>query len=270
MSLILEALRKSEAERRRGQAPDVLTDMPAAQSAAKRTLPAWAWIVPVAVLVLATLWWWQRDPQPSSPLANSIAADTATLSAEQPHTAALPPVPRLTSPPVQRVRQTVAAAIPAANDRAQATIDPSPAASQDATQAQIPARPAAVQPESTQSPTTAATPTTLPSAPATAMPTPPSKPGGVRKPEPNIVDTAPPPGERVESLSDLSSADRQALPPLKLSMHLWNADPARRFVIVDGNRVGEGDRVGDAVVRSITRDSVVLDWNGRRIKLPVR
>ena len=94
------------------------------------------------------------------------------------------------------------------------------------------------------------------------MPAPPSEPVAASKPEPA--------GDRIESLSDLSTTDRQALPPLKLSMHLWNADPARRFVILDGNRVGEGDRVGNAVLRSITRDSVVLDWNGRQIKLPVR
>ena len=72
------------------------------------------------------------------------------------------------------------------------------------------------------------------------------------------------------SLSDLSADERKALPPLKLSMHLWNPDPAKRFVILDGNRVGEGDRIGDAVVAAITTDGVELDWNGRRLQVPIR
>ena len=67
------------------------------------------------------------------------------------------------------------------------------------------------------------------------MPAPPSEPVAASKPEPA--------GDRIESLSDLSTTDRQALPPLKLSMHLWNADPARRFVILDGNRVGEAWKI---------------------------
>jgi general secretion pathway protein B len=71
-------------------------------------------------------------------------------------------------------------------------------------------------------------------------------------------------------LSDLSAEERKSLPPLKLSMHMWNPDPAKRFVILDGNRIGEGDRIGDAVVAAITTDGVELDWNGRRLQVPIR
>src|SRR6478752_4128510 len=45
MSLILDALRKSEAERRRGQAPSLYADMPAPSSALR---PAWMPWLPVA------------------------------------------------------------------------------------------------------------------------------------------------------------------------------------------------------------------------------
>ena len=51
---------------------------------------------------------------------------------------------------------------------------------------------------------------------------------------------------------------------------MWNEDPSQRFVILDGDRLREGDRIGDAVVSAITRDGVVLDWNGRRLTLPIR
>jgi general secretion pathway protein B len=93
---------------------------------------------------------------------------------------------------------------------------------------------------------------TVPAGPAPSAPAPPASTGAPLR------------------LSDLSVEERKSLPPLKLSMHLWNDDPSRRFVILDGNRLKEGDRDGDAVITAITTDGVVLDWNGRRIKLSIR
>jgi general secretion pathway protein B len=60
-----------------------------------------------------------------------------------------------------------------------------------------------------------------------------------------------------------------AFPPLRLSMHLWNDDPARRVAILDGRRVAPGDRVGDAVVAEIRRDGVLLAWNGETVLVPL-
>ena len=52
-------------------------------------------------------------------------------------------------------------------------------------------------------------------------------------------------------------------------MHLWSEDPARRIVIVDGRRLGEGDRAGNAVVERIDPDGAILVADGRRIRLPL-
>ncbi|WP_189452210.1 general secretion pathway protein GspB [Cognatilysobacter bugurensis] len=76
--------------------------------------------------------------------------------------------------------------------------------------------------------------------------------------------------DRPLRLADLAPADRRALPPLRMSMHLFAAAPAERFVILDGQRVGEGDRLGEAVVDEITADGAVLTWQGRRVWVPVR
>ena len=77
-------------------------------------------------------------------------------------------------------------------------------------------------------------------------------------------------GSNLLRLSDLGTAERQQLPALKVSMHMWGPTPSQRFAIIDGSRVGEGDRVGDTVVESIDQDGVVLAWNGQRLRLPVR
>ena len=52
-------------------------------------------------------------------------------------------------------------------------------------------------------------------------------------------------------------------------MHLWNEDPGRRFVILDGHRLGEGDRTGNAIVERIDPAGVILATDGRRIRLPL-
>ena len=51
-------------------------------------------------------------------------------------------------------------------------------------------------------------------------------------------------------------------------MHVYNSEPARRFAIIDGQRVTEGAQLGAAVVTEIRRDGVVLDVGGRRVCVP--
>ena len=216
MSLILEALRKSEAERRRGEVPSVYSDLPPAARAMRPRVPATAsWIaasvVMVAIVIGAGVMYRQATPR---------VVATHMPVARHRTTRALPPVPHLTPAPVvvaPKIAKT-----------------PSPASVQQ----QVTATPVANRP--------------------IALP-PPSPPPAAAAPRDDAM-----------RLSDLDPEQRKALPPLKLSMHMWNDDPAQRFVILDGNRLREGDRIGDAVVTAITVDGVVLDWNGRKLKLPIR
>ena len=70
-------------------------------------------------------------------------------------------------------------------------------------------------------------------------------------------------------ISELSPAQRQRLPAMKLSLHMWNEDPARRFAVVDGQRRMEGDRVGEATIAAIDREGLVLELDGQRIRVPL-
>jgi general secretion pathway protein B len=223
MSLILEALRKSEAERRRGAAPDLHTELPTSPVLARSTVPGWVlWILAAAAAIALLLWgaraWWPSTP--ASMVATRAATPVSTPTAVKP---ALPPVSRL-SPPPAMVAPPVATAV-----------------------------------EPTGKPARPSTP------PAELVP----PPAVQRAPVATPVAEAPQPDDAL-SLSDLTPDERKALPPLKLSMHLWNDDASRRFVILDGNRLREGDRDGDAVITAITTDGVLLDWNGRRIKVSIR
>ena len=62
---------------------------------------------------------------------------------------------------------------------------------------------------------------------------------------------------------------RAQLPPLKLSVHVFAEDAERRFAIVDGQRVQEGDALTGAIrVRQIQADGVLLEIAGSSWLLP--
>jgi general secretion pathway protein B len=229
MSLILEALRKSESERRRAQAPDLRAELPPVPAQRRAAIPAWTWLLPASALLLAAAWL-LRAPDQASPATTHADAG---ISANRETSPTLPVVPRLSPPVAVRAPKPVSATMPAS------------ASSQ--TPSSVIARPTAV-----------AAPEPIP-VPIEPLPLPPvgSPPADAN-------------GSDILQLSALSAAERKSLPPLKVSMHMWDSDAARRFVIVDGNRLVEGDRIGDAVVTAITPDGVLLDWNGRRLKLPIR
>src|SRR5438045_1764644 len=100
MSLILDALRKSEAERRRGQSPSLYAQLP---SPATRLRPAWMPWLPVAIgvlLLVGVAVWFGRDPDAPATkdeLMDKADGDSvlpkspAVVVAENPAAAAPPP-----------------------------------------------------------------------------------------------------------------------------------------------------------------------------------
>ena len=229
MSLILEALRKSEAERRRGLAPDVAMELPPTPTARPRALSAW--LLPAlffsALLVLA-VWWAKREPMSTLSAGVTVQATDTPLAQDT-------PAPVLTP----RIEPTPAAPALAS---APALETPPPVA---LIQVQTPPAPSPV-PAST---TTTATASIPPPRPAPIQP-PPARP---LPPQPT---------------SDISN-DTSMLPPIKLSMHMWDDVPSRRFVILNGQRMAEGDRYGAITVVAIERAGVVVEANGARARVPL-
>lgn len=225
MSLILEALRRSEAERRRTSPPTLLGD----NAPPPRAAAAW----PIALgglgaglLLAAAAWWWDsaRDrpttaAAPAWPSANGGAAADAE------------PIP-------------VAAYAPP--DRPSLAIAPPPAA---------PARTPPARAAGTAAPPA--------SEPRPQAPDPPMRPMDGATP---VDGTGT--GPRHGDLPWMAS-NAEGLPALKVSMHVYAEDPARRFAIIDGQRRREGEALGpDLALLEIRRDGLRLRWQGRVLWVP--
>ena len=108
-----------------------------------------------------------------------------------------------------------------------------------------------VQPRATPTPT----PATAPAAPVVTTP-PPAAPAVAAANAP-----PPPPAPAADPPAAVGMAG------VKLSMHVWNDDPARRFVVLNGQRMLEGERNGDLLLVEVLRDGVLVERDGQRARI---
>lgn len=253
MSYILDALKKSEQQRRRGEVPRLQNELPP-PSPRKRRL----W--PVVLVVLALLggglaaWWFLgRDDQVPRAQNSSQGKPAAAVTRQR------VPVPEpkavTGNAPEVAIRPTAPARTP------QVPTSPPPA--------EAPVTPAPANP--------VAPPVTA--APRAAQPVPPAAsaaaPAKRGQPTPAVAATAaasePQPLRRIPLRSELPAGVRSGLPELDLQLHYYTADENRRLVRLNGINLRQGDALGDGLtVAEIRPDGVVLDYRGTRFVLPVK
>jgi general secretion pathway protein B len=279
MSLILDALRKAERERELGQAPTIGSQLPHHRRPPRRRHGPWlaGGALVLAVVLAIGAWWsralWRGEP----PVLPSTAADgvAAGDASEDPGPAAAPTgmavapgVPAIDEAsaldPVAQARELAARALAVAE-----------AAKRDA---ELAAQ-AKSAPSETVPPASVAAPV-APEAAEIASSTPvatiePDFGGGEPPASPEVAKPAmePPPDESPSPpfplVWELPLGTRQSLPRLAIAMHVYAEDPQRRFVILDDQRLVEGESAsGGVTVREIRRDGVVLEAQGQRFLLP--
>ena len=256
MSLILEALKKSEAKRRLGDTPDLGTPFTATRP--RRNLLPFG-VIAIAIAVGAGAWLLRQPatqaiaPNPPTPAISGATARTHVPTATQrPLLSKSSPAMQMAAP---HVRQELVPAAPA-----HASVTP-PAAAAIQPGAAMP--PTAHAPAPARAPKTATTIGAMPAAAPThaSIATPPAASATA------ATAALPPPG--VPMYYELPLSVRQALPALKLSMHVYAIDPTQRFVILDDSRLHEGDKTADGVlVRTIRPDGVILEFQDQRFFYP--
>ena len=309
MSLILEALKKSEEQRRLGEVPTLGSPM----LAVRRRRPLLPVLAAAIVIALGAGWWFSRTPDTGA----GIAAGDGTKPANAPAQAGKPPAaapvhrdvtaaaPAANKPTTPAAALANKPAVPTANDRSVTQALGKPLAGVTANAPKTGTLPAATPPgagAATNKPAAAAANTAVAPAtsdvvkttpaPATAaatsnaaasVPAPPAAtaatPGPAAQPAaaPAQVATATPPKTPaaqpqqpyLPTLWELPYATRKDIPELSLTMHVYTADPAQRFVVVKGDRHAEGDDLGDGLkLAEIRPEGVVLDYKGQRFVYP--
>ena len=241
MSSILDALKKSEADRQRAAGPTLL-DLRVQPS--KRSLPAWVVALGVLLAGNALLLGWLALRH--APAATTAAAPVATTAAsatapgtQPPAAAPPPPSPATAAPPFTSGAATTAQAAmqpgvqPGVQAGVQAGLQPglvtgARGARQDAVDAD--------------------------ENPADEAP---------------AIEPAPRRGRagNAGSLQNYSALSAN-LPPLHLDLHFWSDVPAERYALINLHRVGEGDTLPDGPrVLEITREGVVMEYEGREFVL---
>ena len=258
MSYILDALRQAERERHLGQPPSLTAPPPAAEPGRRRF--GW-WLtlgLGLGLLNAALLAFFLIRPQPATPpvIAATPAPAPTAPAAIAPTPAATAPVATVTpgTPPVVPARPPVedapARKAPPAMPRQEPISKP-------------------VAPVAARSPVAPAQePISKPVTPARrerrepAASPPPVTPGSV---------TLAPEPEPVPPLETLSASARRGIPALNLDIHIYSAAPDKRFVVINGRRYREGERLGEGpVLESVTRDGAILRQDGQRFRLSVR
>ncbi|MDX1656178.1 MAG: general secretion pathway protein GspB, partial [Candidatus Competibacteraceae bacterium] len=89
-----------------------------------------------------------------------------------------------------------------------------------------------------------------------------------REPSP---EPAPRPAAPVEAFSRLPADFRDQLPRLRIdALAFYDNEPRRSFTLINLSRYQEGDRLDEGpVLESIERDGVVLNYLGRRFRVPL-
>lgn len=233
MSYILEALRKAEAERRRGAVPDLHAQVLPAGAAvagpapARSSLPLWLGGAALLAAVAAAGWLWLGRQEPPARVVAESPAPPPKMAM---------PAPADVPPPQPQAPPSAPAAVAAA---------PPPKAPAPVRKAQPAAkRDAPVASKTPKQPTA-----------------PPAKP-----------EAAPPPVEpaRVPALAELPGDLRQQVPALAIGGSVYSPQASARMVVVNGQVFQEGNALTPELkLEQIRPKSAVFSIRGTRFEVPL-
>jgi len=240
MSYILDALRKSDQQRRRGAAPTLLAGQAMAEAPKQPAFLAYG--LPAAVLVGAGIvigWLRPWQPEQAAPgRAELVAAKPLESTPRQPASAPseMAPQPR----PEQRLQNATPPA-----QAAPALVPTKP---------QLPAR---AKPETDGTPreADAAVPR------KTAAP---EQPAGTAAADAARVQT-------VASMADLPLSVQQELPALTISFHVYSGDSEKRLVGINNRMLREDEHVVPGLkLEQITPDGMIFGYKGYSFRRGVK
>ncbi|PKL95876.1 MAG: hypothetical protein CVV18_03835 [Gammaproteobacteria bacterium HGW-Gammaproteobacteria-8] len=282
MSLLLDALRKSEAQRRAGQSPGLDLGSGSTSSERRRRRgqksQRLGWLLVLLDLIAGGtgLAWWQPwlgrvmpHTDPSGPGTGTAAVAAQTIA---PSAAAAPASRATVDPPGSTpVRPS------AAQDPVPVEASASASVAAEASDAHVAARTARVEVPMTGRTEPGAESSddsdrSAESSVATTAQVPDRAPGrdeAATRPEPAAPAASPPQDAALDGVIrpwELPQALRAEFPQIRLSVHFYSSKPADRFVLIGGERRGEGDELGgDVRIEEIRKRGMIVEYRNYRI-----
>ncbi|AOY87555.1 hypothetical protein BKP64_04860 [Marinobacter salinus] len=238
MSYILDALRKSETERRQGKVPDLGQQVQLIHRPRKKSVSPVVWVAGALILnaaVLAVIFWPDIGGRDSSQTQSEPESDNP---------AKVPP-----------------ANIPATDEQATAKVvtdNVVPAGESITTDVPVKQAPGPEQAlvESGMSefaqPERERATIIVPSRPAASD-------------SPVLSDSTP--AGRVPHLVELPLSFQKSVPDLTFNSHIYSSDPSSRRVMINNNYLRRGDSFSGLVVENITEDGVILSKQGQQFRV---
>jgi general secretion pathway protein B len=233
MSYILEALKKSQAERQLGELPSIHTPQvqlhDATASSAGRRAPVWLVLGGVSVAVAAALLLWQPwQAGAAAPVVPAVLAQAVPALA-------LAPVP-VATPPAAPAPAPVVASVPPA-----------------ATAAPVHhARPVA-EPKQETPGQTVPPPVAAPASAATAPAAPPT----------------PAAEETVAGMRDLPEPIQRQIPAIAIGGYIYSKNPADRLLLIDKVLRHEGEELAPGLVlEKLQPKAAIFSFKGYRYRVP--
>lgn len=138
---------------------------------------------------------------------------------------------------------------------------------------QPPAQESSVQPKAATAQQTATPEQTAPQQLVAPIPAPPDTATTAPEPAPQRQNSVAKPTEEpvVSDYAELSSAARDRLPQLEMSLHFYSPDPARRIVRLNGQLLHEGESLPQGPqVQQITASAAILSADGMTFQIRSR
>jgi len=269
MSLILDALKQADRERKITQSPDVSSVLNAKiQTPPHRSIRLWFCAAVLAVGALCVFILWPERPEPM--IGKTFEQPRGMMSRDSDRAVGDPGgvLSRRTvekeKAPSRRINK------PASNKKS-----PRP-------KRETPLNPASP-PRSAQPPARDAVPeNTLAVAPESPAPVrmkaiPERTTDGQPQDKAEVEDTTPEPAagdaeRELPLVSELPPGIRGSLRELKISAHVFDVDPSRRFVFINQRSYRTGDRIGEngPLLKEITPDGIVIDYGDGQARLQAK
>ena len=252
MSYILDALKKSDQERRQGEIPTLESDhavlIAVQQQRSARQKKILLLLFPACLLVLAVgLWQWRSQSEVPRLIKKTIPEEQTAAVMEL---TSQPPPPTAGQNVPDQVHEPAPAPAPQATVPAQ---EPPP----------LP--PAPVRKGTTTVPVTIAELTVVPPAAENQVA---PRPQAGQSPSPTPAETTNEPDNNPPLLKELPVEQQKIIPDIRMAGHVYAEEPARRMIMINNKIVREGERIGDKLkLVRITWDGVILSHNNTEFQI---